>query len=124
MTKELIKEREKEIHGMAEAIGSSPAGVIEKLPDLRRRQTSIYYRPIKDGNGNVEWTPTAQLASDSAGRETYLARGFRLSPPKTDTTPPEAVIDTEKESLLSQVKDLENKLKMANARAARGKEPT
>ena len=102
---------------MADVIGQSPAGVIERIPNLKKRQRAIYYREEPRGSGN--WTPTQLLPSDAQGRELYLSKGFRLSPP-TETAE-QVTVDNEKEVLLSEVADLRNQLKMAKAREARGK---
>ena len=100
---------------MAGVIGQSQAGPIEEIPNLKKRQRSIYYRPVKK-DGSVQWLETKLLPSDAQGRELYLSKGFRLSPP-TEVIPEQ--IDQEKEVLLAENADLRNKLKMANARAAR-----
>ncbi len=93
---------------MSEVIGTSPAGQIEKIENLKKRQRTIYWRPIKDEEGNViNWVETQPLPSDSQGRELYFSKGFRLSPPRTDTTAPEGftvvdTVDQEKEDLLAE----------------------
>ena len=92
-------------------IAQSQAGPIERVPNLKKRQRSIYYQP--DGKGG--WLQTRPLPSDANGRELYLSKGFRLKPEDTPTS------ESEKETLLAKVNDLENKLKMAKAREARGK---
>lgn len=128
-TKEVIKEREKEKHEMSdnEVIGHSQAGPIEEIKNLKKRQRAIYYRPVKHGDGSVEWQPTQLLPSDMQGRELYLSKGFRLSPPKpTDTATPEQVTaEQEREVLLAENQRLRQLLsekpvdRMAKARAAR-----
>ena len=108
---------------MSEVIGQSMAGPIEKIPNLKKRQRAIYWR--EDAHGN--WTPTRLLPSDAPGRELYLSKGFRLSPPKpTDTATPEQVAaEQEKEVLLAENARLRQLLsekpvdRMAKARAAR-----
>ena len=102
---------------MAEVIGQTQVGAIERIPNLKKRQRSIYYQPINQTDGSVQWLETRPLPSDAQGRELYLSKGFRLSIPTEPATPEEA--DKEKEVLLSENADLRNQLKMANARAAR-----
>ncbi len=121
MTKELIKEREKEKMVDSEVVAKSPAGNIEKVPNLKKRQRSVYYRPVKNQDGSVDWQPTQLLPSDAVGRELYLSKGFRLNPPKlTDTaTPNEVTVDQEKETLLAENTKLRQQLQMAKAREAR-----
>jgi hypothetical protein len=70
----------------------------------------------------VEWITTQLLPSDASGRELYQSKGFRLQPPSKNVTPEKVMVDEEKESLLARVKELENQVKMAKAREARGKE--
>lgn len=103
---------------MADVIGQTQAGVLERIPNLKKRQRSIYYQPIKQGDGSVQWLETRPLPSDAQGRELYLSKGFRLSP-LTEVVPEKA--DTEKEALLSENTELRNQLKMAKAREAKGK---
>jgi hypothetical protein len=121
VTKEQIKEREEE-KSMSDVIGSSPVGIIEKIPNLKKRQRSVYYRPINQGDGTVDWETTKLLPSDAQGRELYQSKGFRLSLPSNNPATPE--VDSEKDSLIARNKELENQLKMAKAREARGKEKT
>ncbi len=101
-----------------EVIARSQAGDIVKIPNLKKRQRSTYYRP--DGKGG--WLPTRPLPSDANGRELYQSKGFRLSIP-SETVTPEQVADTEKEDLLAENKRLRDQLAMSKAREARGKKP-
>ena len=68
---------------VTEVLAKSPAGPIEQVPNLKKRQTTRYWRPFKDEEGNIFWMQTLPLPSDASGRELYLSKGFRLSPPKT-----------------------------------------
>jgi hypothetical protein len=98
---------------MSDVIAQSPAGAIERIPDLKKRQRSIYYRPVEK-NGSVEWQPTQLLPSDATGRELYFSKGFRLSIPN----PTEEV----ERDLLAEVTSLKQQLNMAKAREAKKKE--
>jgi len=103
---------------MAGTTGRTQAGILENIPDLKKRQRSIYYCPVKQADGSVQWLETCPLPSDMQGRELYLSKGFRLSPPGEPTEP-----EKEKEDLLSENARLKNELKMAKVREARGKKP-
>jgi hypothetical protein len=87
-------------------IGQSAVGPIEKIPDLKRRQRDIYWRKIGD-----TWEKTQLLPSDATGRELYLSKGFRLTPP-SDKEP-------EDNTLLAENKSLKLQLQMAKAREAK-----
>lgn len=104
-----------------ETIGRTQVGPMEKIPNLKSRQRSIYYCPIKQTDGTVQWLETRMLPSDASGRELYLSKGFRLSLPKDEevVTPP--VDDGKEEAYLAEIKALKAQLSMANARSARGK---
>ncbi len=116
MTKDEIKEREGE-KVMSDVIGQTRAGQLEEVPNLKKRQRAIYYRPIRHEDGTVEWLETLPLPSDAQGRELYLSKGFRRSPPTDEPTPDEGKADT----LLAENAKLKKQLQMANARAAKGK---
>ena len=59
-----------------------PTGLLmEKVPDLKRRQRSIYYRRITVKGGDMIWIQTGLLPSDPLGRLYYESKGFRLTPP-------------------------------------------
>ena len=106
---------------MAEVIGQTQAGQLESIPNLKKRQRSIYYCPIKQEDGSVQWLETQLLPSDAQGRELYLSKGFRLSPPGDTATPEQVTAEQEREVLLSENTRLRNELKMAKARAAKKK---
>jgi hypothetical protein len=118
MTKEQIREREKE-KLMSDVIGQSQVGQIEKIPNLKKRQRSIYYQP--DGRGG--WLPTRPLPSDATGRELYLSKGFKQTVPQEVIpiveVPKVPEVDTDKEGLLSEITLLKKQLQMANARSAK-----
>lgn len=101
-----------------EVIGATAVGPMEKIPNLKKRQRAIYYRPFPKADGTVEWMATQLLPSDAQGRELYLSKGFRLSPPKPmDTVAPESVtVDQEKETLLAENTRLRRELGLAKAR--------
>jgi hypothetical protein len=84
------------------------AGPIETIPNLKKRQRSVYWRKVGD-----QWIQTNLLPSDATGRENYLSKGFRLKPP-SDTPEPE-------DSLLAENKLLKQQLAMAKAREAKAK---
>ena len=93
------KERNKKM-----AVAQSPAGPIEKV-NLKTRQQTIYWRPVKDEEGNVvDWIQTLLLPSDPVNRDGYLAKGFRLQRPSTggDVTPDVAMLDQEKQALAAE----------------------
>ncbi len=96
MTKESIRQKEKE--------KSMDRPAIEKLPNLKKRQRSVYYRP--DGQGG--WMETQLLPSDAQGRELYLSKGFRLTPPSPLSDV--ATSDTEKEGLYAEISKLKQEL--------------
>jgi hypothetical protein len=90
---------------MPQVIGNSPAGQIESVENLKKRQRSIYWRPINNDNGEViGWIETQLLPSDSSGRELYFSKGFRLSPPKDEEHNDgfTVQVDSEKEELLAE----------------------
>ena len=89
---------------VTEVLGRSPAGNIETIPNLKKRQRSVYYRPSVDEDGKMSWCPTAPLPSDAQGRELYLSKGFRLKPPSSDAgvAQIQSVVDLEKEGLLAE----------------------
>jgi len=88
---------------MSEQLGTSPVGIMERLPNMKKRERSIYYREI-----NGVWMQTGLLPSDMQGRETYLSKGFRLSPPdNVEFTPVES--DKEKDQLLAKLAEIEAK---------------
>ena len=95
-------------------LAESPAGPIEQVPNLKKRQTSIYWRPHVTPDGETIWIETLPLPSDLQGRETYLAKGFRLSPPQ-DEVPPLVVVDEEKERLYAEVASLHQQLEEAKS---------
>lgn len=84
-------------------IGSTPAGQIESLPNLKRRQLSVYERPNMGENGQIEWMDTRPLPADLQGRELYLSKGFRLKGVK----PP---VDEEKDAMRAEIAQLRSKL--------------
>ena len=68
---------------MSEQIGNSPAGVIEKIPNLAYRTRARYWRPVKDkDNKIIDWIQTEPLPADVVGQAQYLSKGFRLDNPK------------------------------------------
>jgi len=80
VTKAEIKRRENKM--ATQVLARSPAGNIEPVANLKKRQLAVYYRPVKDDAGNViDWVTTRPLPADFAGRELYLSKGFRLTPP-------------------------------------------
>mgnify|MGYP001557778874 CR=1 FL=1 len=91
---------------MNEVIGNTPAGVLERIPNLKKRQRSIYYREI-----NGVWMQTGLLPSDAQGRELYLAKGFRLTPPSDVEFLPVMESDTEKDKLYAEIADLKEQLR-------------
>ena len=102
MSKSDIKEREgRKMVLLAE----TPAGPVERIK-LKKRHRSVYYRPFKNEDGTVSWIPTLPLPSDALGRELYLGKGFRLKPPNEDAVAPEPLVDSEKESLYKEIKEL------------------
>ena len=86
---------------VAETLAKSPAGAIEEIPNLKRRQQAVYLRPHTDNDGNTTWIETRPLPADFVSREMYLAKGFRL---KSQGVP---ALDTEKEDLILKTKALE-----------------
>lgn len=97
---------------VTKTLAGSPAGPIEAVPNLKKRQTSIYWRPHQTPDGETIWIETRPLPSDLQGRETYFAKGFRLTPPQ-DEGPPPVVVDEEKESLYAEVAALRQQLQEA-----------
>ncbi len=55
-------------------------GVIR--PGGKRRERATYYRQIPTKNGEIVWVMTSLLPSDPLGKQQYLAKGFRLTPPE------------------------------------------
>ncbi len=90
---------------MSQEIGNSPAGILEKIPNLKRRQRSIYYREI-----NGVWMQTGLLPSDALGRELYLGKGFRLTPPTGVEFQPVSKTDPEKDQLYAEIARLKEQL--------------
>ena len=80
----------------------SPAGPIEPVANLKRRQRDLYWRPIQNSEGTVVWAKTLLLPSDAQSKENYMAKGFRLSPPGVGTVPTSPNSDTE--ALLAEIK--------------------
>ena len=91
---------------MAEQIGNSPAGIIEEVPNLQRRNRSRYWRPIKQPDGTMGWGQTMLLPSDLVGRNQYLRKGFRLDNPNEVN----AKEDEDKVALEQRIAELEAQL--------------
>lgn len=51
------------------------------MPKLKRRERAYYYRRVTVKGGDMIWVRTGLLPSDAEGREYYLSKGFRLTPP-------------------------------------------
>ena len=84
---------------METVLGTTPAGNMEAIPDLKRRQRAVYFREIPAKDGQKLWRPTLPLPSDPMGKEQYLTKGFRLTPPETtsittEITKPESATTT------------------------------
>ena len=97
----------------------TPVGPIEKV-ELKTRQQSIYWRPVKDEQGNViDWIETLLLPSDPVNRDSYLNKGFRLHRPSTggDVTPEE--LDQEKQALIAEIARLQNQVREMKPKATR-----
>ncbi len=95
----------------------SPEGIgFKPLPKLQRRERAYYYRRITVQGGDMVWVRTGLLPSDSQGREYYLTKGFRLTPPGenefVELATAEAVSEKQKEvdRLEEEVKALKLKL--------------
>ena len=76
-------------------LGQTPAGIIEPVPNLKKRQTHRYWRQI-----NGEWVQTHPLPSDAVNKDLYLSKGFRLYPPGEDP------IEKEREVLYAEIAEL------------------
>jgi len=75
-----------------EVLAQTQAGNIVTVPDMKRRQRAIYWRPNYGDDGEiVGWRPTMLLPSDPLSQIQYLAKGFRLTPPGDDEVPAEQV---------------------------------
>lgn len=48
------------------------------------QETRIYYRPVKDKEGNPIWIPTTPLPADAWHMNYYSRKGFRTSPPSQE----------------------------------------
>ena len=71
-----------------EVLAQTQAGNIVTVPDMKRRQRAIYWRPNYGDDGEiVGWRPTMLLPSDPLSQIQYLAKGFRLTPPGDDEVP-------------------------------------
>jgi hypothetical protein len=55
---------------------------VEPVNKMKRRLRSIYYRRITVKGGEMIWVKTGLLPSDTVGKEYYLSKGFRLTPPE------------------------------------------
>ena len=80
-------------------LAQSPAGPIEQVPNLKKRQRALYWRPMTV-KGETQWIQTLPLPADPISRDIYFAKGFRLSPPPEGEAP--QMVDTEKEALLAE----------------------
>src|SRR3990167_5056503 len=108
VSKQEIKQRE----DSKMAVAQSPAGPIEPVVNLKRRQRQTYWRPIVV-KGNTIWQETLLLPSDAVNKEAYLSKGFRLSPPKTGA---ELEADKEsKEALLAEIGRQDAEIKQLKA---------
>lgn len=85
-----------------EATVQSPAGPIEPIPDLKRRATATYWRPYTKEDGSTEWIATRPLPADMEGKELYLNKGFRLTPPAKETSALVKEVDLDKEALATE----------------------
>jgi len=87
----------------------SPAGPIEQVPNLKRRQRAVYYREIQG-----KWHPTMPLPADAVNKELYLNKGFRLSPPGEESAIANSP-DLDKEALLAEIKRQDDEIKQLKA---------
>ena len=110
MSKESIREKEKEKQMTTETLARSPAGPIEPVKDLKRRKQRVWWRPHTDPEGNVSWVQTRPLPDDLGSREQYLAKGFRMTPPKDKEAPAESTPDSEKDALYAEIAQLREKV--------------
>ena len=95
-----------------ETLAKSPAGPIEAVQNLKRRKQRVYWRPHTNPDGTVSWVETRPLPDDLGSREQYLAKGFRLSPPKDGENPAgSGKADLETESLYAEIAQLRATIK-------------
>ncbi len=88
---------------------------IQAIPKLKKRQTSVYWRPIIR-KGETIWIETLPLPCDIYGKELYLGKGFRLEPP--DGTPIESDnTDDGKEALYAEIRQLQEANKALKEKA-------
>lgn len=104
---------------MVEQVGNSPAGVIEKIPNLAYRIRARYWRNFGTAD-KPEWRQTDPLPADIVGQAQYLSRGFRLDNPNEVKPEVKETVD-EVAKLQEENKLLRQQLNMAKAREARGK---
>lgn len=96
---------------MPEQIGNSPAGVIERIPNLTYRTRARYWRPVKDKEGNItDWMQTEPLPADVVGQAQYLSRGFRLTNPKEIPVVEKSEDVDSKEKLYQEIAQLKAEL--------------
>jgi hypothetical protein len=93
------------------------SGLVMEPVKGKRRERACYYRRITVIGGEMIWVRTGLLPSDAVGREYYLTKGFRLSPPEGWDTGQQAVIapvsdekDTVIQSLLNKITELNERL--------------
>ncbi len=84
-----------------------PSGLMtEKIPNLKRRQRSKYYRRITVMGGEMVWVQTELLPSDVEGRAYYEAKGFRLTPPEgTEFAHNKSPVEENKDGVIRTLQD-------------------
>ena len=104
---------------MAEQVGNSPAGVIEKIPNLAYRTRARYWRNFGTAE-KPDWRQTDPLPADIVGQAQYLSRGFRLDNPNEVKPAPVSIEqskpDTEKQALYDEIAELRRQLAEAGVK--------